>query len=89
MLATFMALTGQDFRTLEDKDSVNILPALLGNPDRESSRGFGFGPSKSNLLSLRKGKWMYIPGKGSGGFRGSKPQDHAWGGPAAWHLSAA
>ena len=26
---------------------------------------------------------MYIPAKGSGGFRGSKPNQHAWGGPAA------
>ena len=26
---------------------------------------------------------MYIPARGSGGFRGSKPRDHAWGGPAA------
>ena len=26
---------------------------------------------------------MYIPTKGSGGFKGSKPNQHAWGGPAA------
>ena len=26
---------------------------------------------------------MYIPAKGSGGFTGSKPNQHAWGGPAA------
>ena len=26
---------------------------------------------------------MYIPAKGSGGFRGSKPHQHAWGGPPA------
>ena len=26
---------------------------------------------------------MYIGAQGSGGFTGSKPTDHAWGGPAA------
>ena len=26
---------------------------------------------------------MYIPTRGSGGFTGSKPGQHAWGGPAA------
>ncbi len=84
MLATFGALTGQDSQTLEDKDSVNILPALLGNPAENLRKELVLAPSKSNLLSLRKGKWMYIPGRGSGGFRGSRPQDHAWGGaPAA------
>lgn len=84
MLATFVALTGQDSQTLETEDSVNILPALLGNPEENLRKELVLAPSKSNLLSLRKGKWMYIPGRGSGGFRGSKPQDHAWGGaPAA------
>jgi arylsulfatase A-like enzyme len=84
MLATFMALTGQDSPTLKDKDSVNILPALLGNPKENLRKDLVLAPSKRNLLSVRKGKWMYIPGRGSGGFRGSRPQDHAWGGaPAA------
>ena len=83
MLASFMALTGQDSQILEDKDSVNILPALLGNPKESLREDLVLAPSKSHLLSLRKGKWMYIPGRGSGGFRGSRPQDHAWGGPAA------
>jgi len=83
MLATFMALTGQDSQTLETKDSVNILPALLGNPEESLRKDLVLAPSKSYLLSLRKGKWMYIPGRGSGGFRGSRPQDHAWGGAPA------
>ena len=26
---------------------------------------------------------MYIPAKGSGGFKGSKPNQHTWGGPPA------
>ena len=38
-------------------------------------------------LAVRKGKWLYIGARGSGGFNGSKPQHHAWGGPAAVALA--
>ena len=27
--------------------------------------------------------WVYIGAKGSGGFNGGRPKDHAWGGPRA------
>lgn len=84
MLATFMALTGQDPNSLENKDSVNVLPALLENPKENLRMDLVLSPHKNQSLALRKGKWMYIPSKGSGGFTGSKPSDHAWGGaPAA------
>jgi arylsulfatase A-like enzyme len=83
MLATFMALAGQDFQTLESKDSVNVLPALLGSPKENIRKDLVLAPRWETHLALRKGKWMYIPAKGSGGFRGSKPSDHAWGGAPA------
>ena len=40
-------------------------------------------PSRPANLSVRKGKWMYIGAKGSGGFTALKRGDHAFGGPAA------
>ena len=83
MLATFMALTGQKLDALQDKDSVNVLPALLDNPEDSIRKELLLAPRSGRHLSIRKGKWMYIPAKGSGGFTGSKPNDHAWGGPAA------
>ncbi|MEN8662712.1 MAG: sulfatase family protein [Lentimonas sp.] len=85
MLASFMALTGQDpnSKALENKDSVNVLPALLENPTEPLRSELVLAPRKEKLLSIRKGKWMYIPGKGSGGFSGSKPHQHAWGGAPA------
>jgi len=82
MLATFMALTGQDITALENTDSVNILPALLDNPQEQIRNELLLAPRKEGHLSLRKGKWMYIPAKGSGGFGGNKPHHHAWGGAA-------
>ena len=83
MLATFMAITGQDLNSLEGSDSVNVLPALVDNPEEPIRKELLLAASKPTHLSLRKGKWMYIPAQGSGGFRGSKPQHHAWGGASA------
>jgi arylsulfatase A len=83
ILATFMALTGQDSSTLGNTDSVNVLPALLGSPEEQIRKELVLAAHKQTHLSLRKGKWMYIPAKGSGGFTGSKPQQHAWGGAPA------
>ena len=83
LLATFMALSGQDVATLKGKDSINMLPALLGDPDKPLRTELLLAPFKPQNLAIRKGKWMYIGDQGSGGFTGSKPSDHAWGGPAA------
>jgi arylsulfatase A-like enzyme len=81
MLATFTALTGQN-PSMVNKDSKNVLPALLGEPGVVRSELL-LAPVKSKGLSLRDGKWMYIPTQGSAGFVGSKPEHHAWGGFAA------
>ncbi len=83
MLATVMALMGKDPNSLPRTDSINVLPALLENPEEPIRDELILAPHRPTHLALRKGKWMYIPAKGSGGFRGSKPSDHAWGGPAA------
>ena len=40
-------------------------------------------PFKGTHLSIRKGKWMYIPARGSGGFGGKTPSSHTFAGPAA------
>ncbi|WP_435674730.1 sulfatase family protein [Polaribacter sp.] len=83
MLATFKAITNQNSKELDDTDSKNILPTLLGNPIEPIREELILAPRKEGHLSLRKGKWMYIPAQGSGGFKGSKPNHHAWGGAPA------
>lgn len=83
LLATFMALTGQHVQALKGKDSINILPALVGDPDKPLRTELVLAPRQPRNLAIRKGKWMYIGARGSGGFTGSKPSDHAWGGAAA------
>ena len=87
MLATFMALTDQPTDSLNNKDSINVLPAFIGQPEAPIRDELILAAHKQDHLSLRQGKWMYIPARGSGGFGGSKPHQHAWGGPAAVETS--
>jgi arylsulfatase A-like enzyme len=84
LLASFAVLTGKE---LDDpKDSINILPALTGNPDGPLRTEMFMTPNKQTHMALRRGKWMFIPAKSDGGFRGSKPSDHAWGGASVTTL---
>ena len=86
LMASFAALTGN---ALEDpKDSINMLPALTGNPDKPLRVEMFMTPNKQSHMALRRGKWMFIPAQSDGGFRGSKPNDHAWGGAAVTTLVA-
>ncbi|QDV69119.1 Arylsulfatase [Rosistilla carotiformis] len=83
MLATFAALTHQTLDNVQRADSVNMLPAMLDDPDAPIRDHLLLAPHKGTHLSIRKGRWMYIPGKGSGGFGGRKPGVHTFAGPAA------
>jgi len=82
MLATFAALTEQEVDAEQLADSVNVLPALVGSPDKPLRESLVLVPWSRRHVSVRKGRWMYIPNRGSGGFRG-KPGQHAAGGEAA------
>lgn len=84
LLATFASLTGQKLEN--SKDSINMLPALTGDPKEALRKEMFITPNKQTHMAYRKGKWMYIPAKNDGGFRGSKPGQHAWGGPAVTKL---
>jgi len=81
MLATFTAITGQDVSALPEKDSINVLSTLVEEPEEAVRDELLLHCSRKAHLSLRKGKWVYIPKKGSGGFAGG-PGTHAAGGPA-------
>ena len=83
MLATFAAVTGQKLDKAQQADSVNMLPAFVGEPEKPIRDHLVLAPHKGTHLSVRKGKWMYIPRQGSGGFRGRKPGDHTFAGPPA------
>ncbi len=84
LLASFAAVTGQELS--DTKDSINMLPALVESPSEPLRTEMFMTPNKPTHMSLRRGKWMYIPAKSDGGFRGSKPSQHAWGGAAVTTL---
>ncbi len=84
LLATVSALTGQELD--DSKDSINMLPALVENPGEPLRTEMFMTPNKPTHMALRRGKWMYIPARSDGGFRGSKPSQHAWGGAAVTTL---
>ena len=83
MLATFAAVTEQKLTKEEQADSVNLLPAITGDPKEEIRDHLILAPNKRTHLSVRKGKWMYVPKQGSGGFTGRKPGAHTFAGAAA------
>ena len=86
MLASFAALVDYPLSAEEQQDSINILPALFGDPEEALRTEMVVTPNKPSHMAVRKGKWMYIPAKSDGGFKGSKPSHHAWGGAAVTKL---
>ena len=61
LLASFAALTGQELGPEDAPDSVNVLPALLG----DQAAGREFLVEHSGVLALRQGHWKYVePSKG-------------------------
>lgn len=61
-LASFAALTGQQINKDDAPDSLNVLPALLG----ESATGREVVVEQAGVLAIVQGPWKYIePGKGA------------------------
>lgn len=87
LLATLAALVDRRLTDEEGPDSYNILPALTGTPDEPIRDHLVISPFLRTHLSIRKGKWMYIPGQGAGGFGGTEIGDHDLAGPAAHKLT--
>ncbi|MGJ8653769.1 MAG: sulfatase family protein [Opitutaceae bacterium] len=69
--ATFATVAGRELSAAEQLDSINMLPEFIGNPSEPLRTEMIITPNKPSHMSLRKGKWMYIPAKGDGGFGGN------------------
>ena len=67
MLASFAALTGQVLAEADGPDSLNVLPALLGEATAAPCREYLIEQNNSGTaMALRKGTWKYVPGHGGG-----------------------
>jgi arylsulfatase A-like enzyme len=85
ILATLAALVGRQLEENEGPDSYNMLPALVGAPAGPIRDHLVISPVQKSHLSIRRGKWMYIPAQGEGGFGGTRIGEHSLAGAAA-HL---
>jgi len=83
LVATFAKISGRELRDGEGIDSINQLESLTGNPAKPVRESMVIIPNSPKHLSLRKGKWVYIPAQGTGGFQGEKPGDHLFSDAAA------
>lgn len=87
ILATLAALVNRPLRDGEGPDSYNMLPAFTGSPEEPIRDHLVISPSRRSHVSIRKGKWMYIPAQGEGGFGGTEIGEHTLAGAAAHKLT--
>ena len=73
MMATFAALTGAKIPAKDAEDSVNMLPALLGEDKGKPLRQYTLHQTISLALAIRRGPWKYLDHKGSGGNNYGRP----------------
>ena len=85
--ATFAAIAGTSIKKGHAQDSVNMLPAMVGNPTKQIRDHVLLAARQPSHLSIRKGKWMYIGAQAGGGFTAAKRGAHAFGGPAAFPVT--
>lgn len=85
--ASLASLVGIDLQEDEGPDSFDMLPALLGASNEPIRDHLVISPFSEDHIALRKGQWLYISGKGGGGFGGKEIGDHDLGGAAAQLLT--
>ena len=67
-LRTFAGLLGADVPDGHAVDSFNQLPMLRGETEDSPRDHVIIAPNDKRLLGLRAGDWVFIPGRGDGGF---------------------
>jgi arylsulfatase A len=83
LLATFAAIVGRPLQEDEGPDSINQLESLTGTPDFPVRKTLVISPNSPTHLTVRQGKWVYIPAQDEGGFQGKEKGDHLFAGAVA------
>lgn len=73
LLATCAAIIGKPLPDGAGEDSVNVLPALLGQTTNQALREATVHHSFDGLFAIRQGKWKLILGAGAGSMGPPKP----------------
>ena len=76
LLATLASIVDRPLREGEGTDSVDQLATLTGEPATPARDTLVISPNSPKHLTVRRGKWVYIPAQGGGGFQGKKPGVH-------------
>ncbi|MDB4473835.1 arylsulfatase [Opitutaceae bacterium] len=87
LMATLAAVTGRKLKAGEAPDSLNILPALIGDTTTEVRDHLVLAPSRKTHLSLRWDDWVYISGPAGGGFNRPNVGGRGFGGYPALHFA--
>lgn len=87
LISTFATLSGAPLSDDVVIDGVNQLPEFLGTATEPARDMLIISPNSPQHLTVRKGKWVYIPKRDEGGFQGKKIGDHLLGGAAAQRLT--
>jgi len=77
LLATLAAVSGAEIPKGAGEDSVNMLPAILGEKLDKPLRDHLIHHSGGGMFAIRQGEWKLVDGLGSGGFsapRTEKPE---------------
>ncbi len=83
LLATLATITGRQLADGEGVDGICQLESLTGEPDKPVRKMMVIIPNSPKHMGLRKGKWVYIPAQGAGGFQGQRPGQHTFSDAAA------
>ena len=86
MLATFASLTGQTLPADAAVDSMNVLPALLGQPHNKPVRDnfISHSGGTKGPFSVRQGSWVLVQGGGGKGYAVAR---NAKAGPKLFNLA--
>ena len=87
LLPTLAAASGAEIPDDAVIDGVDQLPELTGRAKQPARDMLIISPNSPMHLTVRKGKWAYIPAHDEGGFQGKKIGDHLLGGAAAQQLT--
>ncbi len=83
MLPTVATIIGTALPPETGADAVSVLPTITATPSTAVRQELVIAPFSSNHLAIRSGPWIFIHGRGGGGFKGSTVGEHLLGGPAA------
>lgn len=87
LIATFSAAAGATLPEDAEIDGVDQLAEFTGEATEAARELLVISPNSPKHLTIRKGKWVYIPAQDEGGFQGKSLGHHLLAGAAAQPLT--